>query len=610
MIGTHQRALERFVAERKAEAPLGELLGIGLPERDRILAREFPRFEEALREATERARLTGQPVAVDGSRISLTRGGDTWWVHPDGHTTREFSTFPGVAAFMAQAASPPAIDTERPVSDEVLLRCAYDAFWSPSATNWQPMRVVELAGGDRDRILAAASLPGITGPLPVLVLLRRDHYESLLGDVLEPFGLQVTAREESIDAGIFAQMLGFAALAQGHTLSETVLSEAAVPQVTEALLAVFRARVPEVRDGRDRRKLERLMAGMERGKVIPDAVVMVGQPGGEVRPYPEFDALVDQHSTQRVASPTRDVAHEVIDRLWQASLASIPAEDRDAVAFATFSAKQTTPLRIGQAMHGALYGAEGEGSMAGASTGLITAMTVRNYLATVARTDPGYVSTALGADWQAMDEEALATAAKELPVKAAHLGRYLLERLLRDGKTVVSDEGFLVDTRGKPMGVTGMVRKMKALATTFGTFFLKFQNTHPQNAVLLASKQSPHAPHRTWRTVGKVACALTYLSRAEGLSSIIKTGPIDLARDPIGAILAENPDGDPRLAPLSDALRTGNLLPAMTFQVGYPLAGSDIIDPGTPGEHDGLEERRRDKRPPREDFIDHYLTVS
>jgi hypothetical protein len=47
----------------------------------------------------------------------------------------------------------------------------------------------------------------------------------------------------------------------------------------------------------------------------------------------------------------------------------------------------------------------------------------------------------------------------------------------------------------------------------------------------------------------------------------------------------------------------------MTFQVGMPLAGSDIIDVGTPNEHSGYEERKRDKRPPREDFTWHYLPV-
>jgi hypothetical protein len=99
------------------------------------------------------------------------------------------------------------------------------------------------------------------------------------------------------------------------------------------------------------------------------------------------------------------------------------------------------------------------------------------------------------------------------------------------------------------------------------------------------------------------------MSRAEGASSIIKTGPIDLARDPIAVILAENPDGLPHLRAWKAPLEAGRLLPAMTFQVGMPLAGSDVIDAGTPGEHTGYEERKRDKRPPREDFTWHYLPV-
>ena len=107
--------------------------------------------------------------------------------------------------------------------------------------------------------------------------------------------------------------------------------------------------------------------------------------------------------------------------------------------------------------------------------------------------------------------------------------------------------------------------------------------------------------------VNEVWGVVSYLSRAEGASSIIKTGPIDLARDPIRAILAENPDALPHLTDWHADLAAAALQPAMTFQVGMPLTGTDLVDAGTPGEHSGLEERKRDKRPPREDFTYHYL---
>ena len=109
--------------------------------------------------------------------------------------------------------------------------------------------------------------------------------------------------------------------------------------------------------------------------------------------------------------------------------------------------------------------------------------------------------------------------------------------------------------------------------------------------------------------VNTLTAVLTFLSRAQGASSIIKSGPIDLARDPIAAILAENPDDLAHLRPWHDPLVAKTYLPAMTFQVGMPLTGSDVVEAGTPGEHTGLEERKRDKRPPREDFAWHYMPV-
>jgi hypothetical protein len=232
-------------------------------------------------------------------------------------------------------------------------------------------------------------------------------------------------------------------------------------------------------------------------------------------------------------------------------------------------------------------------------------VTVRNYLLHAAKTSGAWLDERLPAGWRTLDDEDLKKAAKELPFLRQDLGRYMLERILRDGKYMI-DGDFIVDDKGRALSVPLLVRMFKSLAATFGNFFLKFQNTHPQNAVLLADATGAD-PHRVWRSVGKVAATLTWLSRAEGASSIIKTGPIDLARDPIGAILAENPDGLPHLKPWQDDLASRRWLPAMTFQVGLPLAGTDLIEPGTPNEHTGYEERRRDKRPPRESFEGHYF---
>ncbi|MFP5502449.1 MAG: nitroreductase family protein, partial [Candidatus Sericytochromatia bacterium] len=544
--------------------------------------------------------------------LSLTDGGDTWEIHPDGRMTRRYEPHPGFSDFLAQVAGRPAVDFSRPAAPGQLLEAAYEAFWSPSATNWQPTRVLELRGEAAATFARLAGWPVPAADFPLLLLLRRDHYESLLGDVLEPFGLEVTAREESIDAGIFAQTLVMAALAQGLTAQEHVFTPGELPEakrLAQGELAGRLARLEGTSDAmleREREALATLAAMLEADRYLPDAVVALGQPAGDVTPYDMFPRVVAEHSTQRVASPAGEFGHEAVLRLWDEAVGTLAPEHRGWVRFADFSWHDQVPSRIGKAMFESLYGigADPE-SKTGGTGGILTAVTVKNWLLHMAKGEPAHVDRHMPAGWRELDDIELRKAAKAMPVRAADLGRYMRDRLLRDGKWIVQD-GLLQDAEGRPLTVPLLVRLMKGLAATFGNFFLKFQNTHPQNAVLLVDTETADL-HQAYRAVGQAAAVLTFLSRAEGASSIIKTGPIDLARDPIGRVLSENPDDLPHLRPWKEGLESGRWKPAMTFQVGLPLAGSDVVDAGTPGEHTGYEERKRDKRPPREDFAWHYF---
>lgn len=607
--------LIHFTEHMRQASLTGRLVGLNLPERDKVLAEIVADFDARLEAAKAEAARTGKPVAIDGAALSLTDGGDTWTIHPDGRMAREYEHFPGFEAFLEQVADRPDLDWTRPADRRQLLEAAYFGFWSPSATNWQPTRVLEVQGESAASFRRLAGWPTPPGEFPLLVLLRRDHYESLLGDVLEPFGLEVTAREESIDAGIFAQTTILAALSQGLTATE---HEFTPDQRAEAKALVAReletrlehlAGATEPLQVTERENLAKILDYLRRDKYIPDCVMAIGHPVSAVRPYALFPRVIGEHSTQRVASPNAEFGHDAVMRIWEVTRRTLPEGDRQLVQFADFSWHEQVPTRIGQAMFESLYGIGADpDAKTGGEGGILVAVTVKNFLVHTAKTSPDYVERYAPSGWREMEDNELRKHLKEMPTRAEDLGRYMLERILRDGKYVVQD-GLVVDQeRGTPLTIPLLVRMMKSLAATFGNFFLKFQNTHPQNAVLLADTTAPDL-HHAYRTVGKAAAVLTYLSRAEGASSIIKTGPIDLARDPIGHILAENPDDLPQLRPWREPLQSGRLLPAMTFQVGMPLAGSDIIEVGTPNEHSGYEERKRDKRPPREDFTWHYLPV-
>jgi len=608
-------ALFQFTEAKRRSSLTGRLLGLGLPERDALLSEIFERFEADLANAREEAARTGKPVAVDGSGISLTDGGDTWWVHPDGTLTREYDAFPGFGEFLATLGNRPALDFSRPVSQDVLLRAAYNGFWSPSATNWQPVRVLELNGESRKAFMELAGWDAEAIAIPLWILMRRDHYESLLGDVMEPFGLAVTAREESLDVGIFAQAAAMTAQSEGLTSAEYVFPSSQLEAATRLVRAELESRLAKLGKpaadtpaAMEVQKLETLATMLDAGKYIPDSLMAIGHaiaPTGVK--FERFGAIIDQHSTQRVASLDREFGKAETEVIWQQTMASLVPEERACVSWTFFHRDQRTPYEIGAAMFAALYGegADAE-TKAGGEGGMITSTTLRNYLLQVAKNDPAYIRSILPENWESMTDADLQKATRQVGVRTQDVGRYLLERILRDGK-YVAENGVLQDTTGKPLSVPVLVRMSKSLTSTFGNFFLKFQNTHPQNAVLLANLDCGMEEHRIFRTVGKVGLGLTYAARALGASSIIKTGPIDLAREPIAKILVANPDQDPDLAAMRDGLERGRISPAMTFQVGYPLGGSELVDAGTPNEHTGLDERKRDKRPPRDDFRRHYL---
>ncbi|MEB3329216.1 MAG: hypothetical protein VKQ33_08305 [Candidatus Sericytochromatia bacterium] len=589
-----QHVVHAFEAQRRRASLTGQLLGLDLPARDAVLHAQLAALEQRLAQARERATATGEAVDVDGSGASLTDGHDTWRVHPDGRLSRVLQPFPGFEACLE--AGPETTEVPRTPHLSEALPLLYQAFWAPSATNWQPTRVLVGPGGPLAAALretgAGAAARGLR-----LLLLRRDRYESLLGDVLEPFGLAVTAREESIDAGIFAQTLRLAATAAGHRVWEHVLTTAEVARLREPLLADLTARLQASGpSGEDHDALAALRRDVAEGRYLADAVVDLA--GGPSPRWPAFEALVAAHSTQRVAAPGRELPPDRMRRLWEDALASLPEGERAWLACAAFSWHDKTPRHVGQAMFEALYGrgADPETRLGGEG-GLLTQLTVGAWLRQQAPAG-GAGPEALPQGWQALPEAALRRAVSALPVPAERLGTHLRDRLLRDGKWHLED-GLLRDDQGRPLTVPVLVRLLRSLAGTFGHFFLKFQNTHPCNAFVLA-RADGEAPHHAWRAVGRVAATMTFAARAQGLSSIVKTGPIDLARDAIGAILAANPDQAPVLAGLS-----GAWLPALTFQVGWPLAGGDVVEGGAAQPHTGLEERRRDKRPPRGRFAHH-----
>jgi hypothetical protein len=105
---------------------------------------------------------------------------------------------------------------------------------------------------------------------------------------------------------------------------------------------------------------------------------------------------------------------------------------------------------------------------------------------------------------------------------------------------------------------------------------------------------------------GKAVACMTFLSRAYGQFSIIKSGPPEIAADAIRqriAVHASSPD-------IRSRAEQREVEPVLTFQIGLPLGPDDLVSQGKPEEHNGLNERLLDKHASRAALYKHYISIA
>jgi hypothetical protein len=154
------------------------------------------------------------------------------------------------------------------------------------------------------------------------------------------------------------------------------------------------------------------------------------------------------------------------------------------------------------------------------------------------------------------------------------------------------------------MTPTRLMKLVRIMAKSFGRFFLSFQNTHPLLGLLLApGDQTPEELAGTWQLAGRAVAGLSLQARAAGLVSIIKSGPLELARAALGAQVGELAE-DPAVR---QAAQRGALVPLLTFQLGAPLGPVERVCTGQSDEHTGLAERLLDRRAARDSLVMHYI---
>lgn len=622
---SQENALERlqqFCEESKKWGVVGALIGKSLSERNVVLEKQWATFNQAMEAALAQAKTTGKPVEVDGSGVSLANGGDTWVFHPDGKMERKFSLYPEFQKILPLLEKEEELDSTRKLPREEVFMAAFNALWGPSATNWQPVMLLEVDPSLQQVFIQHFRLKAKANPnLPLLLLLRREHYDSLLGDVMEAFGFAVTAKEESIDVGIYEEILKMSFRSRGLAYHSGVVDdsmmEGAARLVEDDLMLKLKALKKRGETSlliaQEIKKIEITLDFLKRKKYFPDVLFQVGYPKKETGVvFPQFDELTLARTTQRVASPKGEVSEKELKQIIDNCMNALSPKEREAVHLSHFTWHDQAVIDIGSGMFEALYGkgADPE-TKRGGDHGFLSGMTVRNYIACLKNHDPEILPFFSLDQLKNMPEEDLKLMARDTALKARHIGPYLLERMTLDGKYIVDPEGNVVSDRGKSVSVALMVKLLSGIAATFGNFFLKFKNTHPITLMILGKEAlTLQTQNFNFKAVGKIGALLSYEVRRLGYTAITKTGPIDLAMEQIRTILVKHHEKNSSDKAIAEGLKKKEWSPAMVFQFGYPLAGSDIIELGTPEEHSGLEERKRDKRPTRFGLDARYIVSS
>jgi hypothetical protein len=563
---------------------LGELTGKDSAGLDRFFREAFRQAELALDDTRRRAREGGLEVRLDGSRLSGVNGGDVWIVGRDGKATRELQKFPGVEAQLLAPSSQdagkrPCVATER--ARPLLARCAYNGLWSPSGTNWQPIRLVELSF--RDMPALGSSRPGGCGA----VVLARRRYQSILGDIAGLCGIEQGSHAESIDLGIWLLVAEQTARSHGWALECLPVVPERQGELAGQLGRILSNRLG-IAPGDRSAVTKNLLGSIEADDHYPACILIPHEgkplpldensPGG-LRPS-NFDHLVASRSTQRVARPGAELKRTVLEDLFTHALDFLHVDHRFKLSFPSFTWQDEFPEAVGKAMHGGIEGHDGLVARACLSG-------LRNHLAACAELPDGIEA------WTCLEVDQLEDAGKDLPLPARLIPPHIRAKL-EEGGHFRREEDHLVDHRGRPLSPVRLMKLVRMMSKSFGKFFLGFQNTHPLTGVVLARKGAwDMGP--VYQAVGRAVAHMTLLARARGLVSIIKSGPVEIAGAAISDLLVgARPDLE-------------GCEPVLTFQVGLPLGPDDLVEKGRPGEHSGLKERMLDRRAGRAPLCAHYL---
>jgi hypothetical protein len=579
-----------------ANGMLGELTGISESQQGALFSEALNLAKEKIHSARLQAQATGQDVTLDATRLSGVISGDRWTVSTSGRVKRFLDDYPEVETQLINTSAPGQPTAGKTCRDltairPLLARAAYNGLWAPSGTNWQPIRTMELSGKQIADLTGSDSGAG-------LLVFARDRYDSVLSDVACLCGRKQDSHAESIDLGIWLAFAQQTAIAHGCPFRSILLGR--ITSRTKKAIEILAERTPTL-DPTTRAAAQDLMASLQSGRHIPVLALVPNLPDAAPLTLPNldptalgglqpssFDDLVFARSTQRVAAPDGNLDKQILEDLWKSAQQAYPHDD---LACCVYSNTDDMARQIGQAMHDGLEGPEG-------LLARISLSGFCDYLKTQT------VNNQELQDWMVLPAGNLDAQAAQINLPADMVPEHIRSKLCLAGQYHL-ENGLLLDHRSRPLTILRLVKMVRMLAKSFGRNFLRFQNTHPLLGIILAPLGANAAASRQCHVqVGKRMAHMSLLARAKGLVSIIKSGPLEIAGERISDLVQQT--ATPKI---QTQLKKGKLAPLLIFQVGLPLAPDHEVAAGQPDVHDGLMERKLDKRAVRSQLAQHYVPL-
>ncbi len=541
---------------------LGQLTNLDETQREQLFRAWIKELELQLAEATP-------PALIDASKLHGVNGGEQIRLGTDGRRNRESASFPEAEARMLDEPRPPARRVAgAPDLAALWMRAAYNGLWAPSGTNWQPIRSMALSADETQRI----SDGRLTGPS--LAVLGLAHYSSILGDIAGLCGWAEHSRVEWVDLGIWLAFAQTTAQGHGWNFEELHLTCETRPAAENHLVQILKTRKSTL-SGRSSHTAQAMLSALQ-AHDLRMACLLSAQTGpdlplnekalGGIQPS-DCDRLVEARVSQRVASPAGEMERGSIEELWH------QVRPTEGLALEEFTWHEEFSREVGQAMHAGL---EGE-------AGLVPRIEIEQFRRSWHR-------------WSDLDEA-------QLP--AAALPQHLRKRLIEGGLYRQVD-GMLLDHRDKPVTAERLIKLVRRITQNFGRYFLRFHNTHPLLGLILSPIAGPEDTlQRHWLEAGRAVGKMSLLARARGQVSIIKSGPLEIARKAIAVLLTQHA----RNESLRWAIKAAEMEPLLTFQLGLPLGPDELVSAGQPDEHTGLVERQLDRRAGRASLSEHYLPL-